>query len=191
MAKSSSTRYVILGLLSSESMSGYDIKKLVDSTLGHFWSESYGRLYPTLKKLEAEGLTKSKVEKGTRKPDRIVYQITAAGLKELKQWLGKPAALPWVRVEILLKLFFAHNLPPAASIHLLEDQRRALANRLELFDGFDRMVEEGEYDPDMERLYRLTILHGRMVYDARIRWCDEALKLMRSKKRRKKKETSS
>ena len=183
MAKSSSTRYVILGLLSSEPLSGYDIKKLVDTTLGHFWSESYGRLYPTLKKLEEEGLAKSKVEKNPHKPDRIVYHITDAGLEELKLWLHKPAALPWVRVEILLKLFFAHNVPLATSIDLIKQQRQALAQKLEMFDGFQRMVSEGEFDADLKRLYSLTILHGRMVHEARIRWCDEAIKLFTPKKK--------
>jgi DNA-binding PadR family transcriptional regulator len=186
MAKSSSTRYVILGLLSSEPMSGYDMKKMVDTTLGHFWSEGYGRLYPTLKKLEEEGLTKSTVKKNPHKPDRIVYQITKAGLKELTQWLHEPAALPWVRVEILLKLYFAHNVPRATSIELVKKQRQALSQKLALYDGFDQMVSHAEFDSDTKRLYRLTILHGRMVYEARIKWCDEALKLLSPNKKERK-----
>lgn len=183
MPRTSSTQFVILGLLSLEPMSGYDIKKLVDSALAHFWSESYGRLYPTLKKLEEKGLVKSRVVKGIRKPDRIVYQITAAGRKELKQWLQKPAALPWVRVEILLKLFFAHNVPLETIIELIKDQRKGLKGKLAVFTGFDRMVDESGYDPDLQRLYRLTIMHGRMVHEARIRWCDEALRVLQPKKK--------
>ena len=44
-------------------MSGYDIKKLVDVGLSHFWSENYGQIYPTLESLVQEGLA-------TRKEDR-------------------------------------------------------------------------------------------------------------------------
>ena len=40
------TRYVILGLLLEGSLSGYDIKKIIDTRFSFFWSESYGQLYP-------------------------------------------------------------------------------------------------------------------------------------------------
>ena len=180
MPKKNATRHAILGLLSLEPMSGYDIKKMVDSTLSHFWKESYGRLYPTLKKLESEGLVKSKSKPGKKKPDRIVYSLTSAGRKELKQWLSEPAELPWVRVEILLKLFFAHNVPLAITIQQLENQRQALAATLARFESFDLIVDEMVRDPAQRKPFRLTILHGRMIYEARIRWCEEAIKQLKA-----------
>ncbi len=38
----------MLGALSIEPMSGYDIKNLLGRTVGHFWNEGYGQIYPTL-----------------------------------------------------------------------------------------------------------------------------------------------
>lgn len=50
------TRYVILGLLNEEPLSGYDIKKIIDIRMSFFWQESYGQIYPELSKLREEGL---------------------------------------------------------------------------------------------------------------------------------------
>jgi DNA-binding PadR family transcriptional regulator len=161
-------------------MSGYDIKKMVDSILRHFWSESYGRLYPTLRELEAGGLATSSVEPGDGKPDRIVYTITDAGRRVLEEWLTEPAAFPRARLEVLLKLFFAYNVPIETSIEQVKRQREAWAQAAPMFDGFERMVQDGETDPDKKRSYRLTIMHGRLVNEARIRWCDEALAMLES-----------
>ena len=55
--KSSQTAYVILGLLSIESrQSGYDMRRTIQGSVGYFWGESYGQIYPTLRRLTAEGL---------------------------------------------------------------------------------------------------------------------------------------
>src|ERR1035441_9620557 len=50
------TAYVLLGLLSIEpNQSGYDLRKAIESSVGYFWGESYGQIYPTLKRLAAGG----------------------------------------------------------------------------------------------------------------------------------------
>ena len=48
MASEKKMDCVILGLLSNESMTGYEIKKRMDTTLKFFWSASFGSIYPTL-----------------------------------------------------------------------------------------------------------------------------------------------
>ena len=47
---------VILGLLASRPLSGYDIKAIVDRSTRFFWAASYGQIYPELRRLETEGL---------------------------------------------------------------------------------------------------------------------------------------
>ena len=49
-------KFALLGILSLCPGSGYDIKKMVESSIGYFWSESYGRIYPLLEQLMKEGL---------------------------------------------------------------------------------------------------------------------------------------
>ena len=54
MAKINKTKYALLGVLSIMSGSGYDIKKFCDSSIGYFWNENYGHIYPMLQRLEDE-----------------------------------------------------------------------------------------------------------------------------------------
>ncbi len=85
----SPTAYVILGMLSGEPRSGYEIKAAVDNTTRFFWAASYGQIYPELKRLAEAGLViGSEAPTGGRK--RTVYEITADGEAELKAWLQRP-----------------------------------------------------------------------------------------------------
>ena len=79
MAKENTTIYIILGLLTHEELSGYDIKKIIDSSIGNFWEVGYGQIYPTLKVIEKEGLVERKNEIQSKGPERITYTITDKG----------------------------------------------------------------------------------------------------------------
>ncbi len=50
------SKYVILGMLARMPLTGYTIKKWLENEYSHFWQESYGQIYPTLKILVAQGL---------------------------------------------------------------------------------------------------------------------------------------
>ena len=56
MANEKKIDCVILGLLSHEELTGYEIKKRMDTTLKYFWSASYGSIYPALNDLVNRGL---------------------------------------------------------------------------------------------------------------------------------------
>ena len=85
------TRYLILGILSIESnKSGYDIRKAVESSVSYFWRESYGQIYPTLKRLAAEGLIVPRKSGARGRPERQEYSLTAKGHACLEEWLGAP-----------------------------------------------------------------------------------------------------
>ena len=67
---------VLLGLLTIEPMSGYDLGQAIRTSVGFFWNESYGQIYPNLKKLAAEGFVTAKTERQKGKPDKRIYSIT-------------------------------------------------------------------------------------------------------------------
>jgi len=118
----SPTAYVILGLVSREARSGYEIKAVVDKTTRFFWAASYGQIYPELKRLAEAGLiVGSDSPTGGRR--RTVYEITADGEAELKEWLREPPETFEMREEGLLKLFFAGVLPPGEAIEILRSMR--------------------------------------------------------------------
>jgi PadR family transcriptional regulator, regulatory protein AphA len=106
-----SHRYLILGLLAEQPMTGYDIKKRVKAALSVVTNASYGTLYPTLHKLLQEGAVEVQEVPQVSRPSKKVYRITEQGRQELKAWLKEPAAADQIRREFLLKLYLAKDLP--------------------------------------------------------------------------------
>ena len=160
----SPTAYVILGMISREPRSGYEIKALVDDTTRFFWAASYGQIYPELKRLSEAGLIAgSDVPRGERK--RTVYAITADGEDELKDWLRQPPQTVEMREEGLLKLFFAGVLPPEEAVKTLQAMR---ARRLELAARLRAMEPKAlEKDP-----FSLMVLQGGIEFNEWFaEWC--------------------
>jgi PadR family transcriptional regulator, regulatory protein AphA len=118
------TAYVILGMLSLEPRSGYDIKQLADLSTRHFWATSYGQIYPELRGLSVKGLIKAEdASKGARQ--RTIYHLTPKGREVLHSWVADPAAKNLeIRDEMLLKLFFADAMSPKETVRLLQAMSR-------------------------------------------------------------------
>jgi PadR family transcriptional regulator AphA len=170
-----STPNALLGLLSLRPMSGYDIRQMVARSIGHFWSESYGQIYPGLKRLAAAGLIEKKTERNKGKPDRNLYSLTAEGREHLREWLKIPVLGEGARNELLLKLFFGAHISPSVSrehvISNMEFHQRALkvyaatAKKLRL---------EQANDPSLP-YWLMTLNYGRHHSAALLKWCKETL----------------
>ena len=100
---------VILGFLSRDEMSGYDIKRRVDESTRFFWAASYGQIYPELKRLEEDGLIEGTASPQGGRP-RTVYRITDKGREALATWIMDTGSTVELRHEGLLKVFFADAL---------------------------------------------------------------------------------
>src|SRR5258708_32175163 len=99
-----SVAHSLLGILSLRAMSGYDIRKFVKENIGYFWKESYGQIYPMLKRMAAEGLVDVRVERNGGKPDRQVCSRTRSGNSELESGPCRPPVTPRRGSELLLTL---------------------------------------------------------------------------------------
>src|SRR4051812_1177259 len=102
----STTPNAILGLLSIEPMSGYDIRRNLDESLSHFWSESYGQIYPALRRLEAARLIAPVKQAGAGARRKRLYTLTPLGRARLRAWLAEAPKPQPPRNELMLKLFF-------------------------------------------------------------------------------------
>src|SRR6266849_2307620 len=125
MAGRQSSEYAILGMLSLRPMSGYDIRKTVQESIQYFWSESYGQIYPALKRMETQRLVKR--VRGTQegRASRQVYALSPPGLRELQAWLSRQPQVQPARNELLLKLFFGRLVPSeACNEHLRHFRQR-------------------------------------------------------------------
>lgn len=104
-------------------MSGYDIKKHVNSALGAATQASYGTLYPTLHKLLAEGAVDVQEVMQQGRPSKKIYRITDQGRREVQKWFKQPTAADQIRREFLLKLYLARDLPAREVLALVATRR--------------------------------------------------------------------
>jgi DNA-binding PadR family transcriptional regulator len=175
----SQTAYVILGILAIHpSQSGYEIRKTVQQSVGFFWGESYGQIYPTLKRLAAEGLIAPGKSAPSTRPTKQEYFITPAGKLCLQEWLALPCRDHPPRDEFLLKLFFGWETAPSVSIaHLREFQqknRRLLDTLLEL-EALGRA--HSSHYPGFP-FWMLTLDYGLAQIRSALKWSESALELL-------------
>jgi PadR family transcriptional regulator, regulatory protein AphA len=173
MPRENKTRYAVLGLLSYGPASGYDIRRIYARSLGNFWNESYGHIYPILRRLVDEGLATRAVEQTGGRPDRHVYAITPAGREALLRWLHEPAEPTRQRVEAMLKIFLAGDVGPAAAIAHVRRFREEHTALLDQYAGIADQIA-GAGDP-RSPYWLLTVGCGEHVSRACVAWCDEAI----------------
>ena len=177
--KESRSRYAVLGMLSLRPMSGYDIRKLIGESIGNFWNESYGQIYPILRSLVAEGLATRRSQRKADRPTRNVYELTAKGRAELHRWLAEPIAHEVGRIEILLKLFFGWQMPAAERIAHVERFRALHEGRLEHYAGIERWLAAGGAPAHARPYALITLRYGQHVSRALLAWSDETLQTLR------------
>ncbi len=145
--------HAVLGLLNIQPRHGYELIKEFDpeTALGSIAHVGASILYAHLKKLEREGWVSSNLEPQEARPARRVFEITDDGRAELKRWLQEPVERTRdLRLEFLLKLYFARQIDPDLSERLIGEQRdvclgfiASLEEQLEQAeDDFSRLVIE-------------------------------------------------
>ena len=77
---------IVLGMLKRESLSAYDIQKLVEYRNISKWVKiSTPSIYKKVIQLEEKGLIKSHIEKEGKMPEKAVYSLTEQGEKEFEK----------------------------------------------------------------------------------------------------------
>lgn len=128
---------VCLGMLTQGPASGYDLKKLFESSFGHFFAAGYGSIYPALSSLAEQGLVRCEEISQEGKPDRKLYSITERGQNELKSALENPCPSHKVRSEFLATLFFAHLMSAEQVDRVLDNRMREIDDFLQFIAGID------------------------------------------------------
>ena len=177
MARERKIDMVILGLLSHEDLTGYDIKKRIDGAISFFWKGSFGNIYPALKDMEGQGLImKSDTSVGGR--ERITYRITDHGREALSEWLKDEQASNELRYETLLKLFFGGVAGKEVALKNIEIFEENIKKDLAILKGFAKALEQELSEEDHLYFY-LTATFGIETYEAYLRWCTGARKMLK------------
>jgi DNA-binding PadR family transcriptional regulator len=137
-----SVKFAILGYLSHEPQSGYDVKKKFQESETVYWSGSNNQIYRSLVQLHEEGLVTRTVEHQEDLPDRKVYSITDKGLAALKEWVQSPPELAERKHAFLVQLMWADLLTPAELETLMNEYEEEVRVKLLMLQEQDRRRPE-------------------------------------------------
>jgi DNA-binding PadR family transcriptional regulator len=174
-ARENRTRWVVLGMLTVEPMTGYRLRQAIADSVGHFWQESFGQLYPALRRLAAEGLVEARATRGGPGRGGATYHVTPRGRAALAAWLAVPPVLAPPRNEVLLKVFFAGAVPPEVTTRNLDGVAAGLRGELATLEAIARVMDApgAARHPDAP-CWRLTLDFGLSFLRMALAWIDDA-----------------
>ena len=162
-----SVRHALLALLSEGPKYGLQLRQEFEARTGEVWPLNVGQVYTTLQRLERDGLVASDgtEDDGPQKD----FRITAAGGRELAQWLQTPPeAVPPPRDELLIKVLVALRVPGVDVGDLLQVHRRYLIVLMQQYTTVKAEAAEDEVGLALVVDAELFRLEGV------VRWLDAA-----------------
>ncbi len=122
----------VLAMLAKEPSHGYQLRARLRQALGPLGEAmNDGQVYVTLTRLEKAGLVTAEPTPGRpERPDRKMYELTAAGQQRVAEWL---AEVSWPKpdlAEFHLKLIAAAAAGLTDPLAIVDTQRRELLRRL-------------------------------------------------------------
>jgi len=170
--KLTNLNYAILGALLEKPLTGYQIRKIFETTAMGQFSESTGSIYPAIKKLQAGGyLLKTKIQT----KDSFLLSPSPSGKEILKSWVSQPLSEKDISKDmdiILLKYVFQESL-------LTSGQKKKFLSALkELLGDYSNKLEQHykaaskSMTPHGKQAFRL----GLSVFQLQFKWAKKMLK---------------
>jgi PadR family transcriptional regulator AphA len=176
LVRENKAKFIILGLLSHESLTGYDLRQIAERSIGNFWTDlSYGQIYPTLKTIEKQGLVSKAIEVEETQRLRKVYSITPKGIRELQEWLMEPADTEIFKLDILLKLYFGARAGIEHSIRNVERFKQRNEATIEQYNAFEKSLQSILQESEDHAFFLLTLQYGQYITRAQLQWANKAL----------------
>ena len=165
----------ILTCLTEGPMTGYELAKTFDSSMGFFWKADHQQIYRELSRLRDKGHIQGREVVQSGKPNKLVYTLTNEGRMALRHWATRPSVSPSIKDDLLVRLYALDSIDPDPLRNDLlarQEHHRDRAARYERI--LKKRFPDGTASPaDIGKLLtlRLGLRHENMVAD----WCDEAL----------------
>src|SRR3954462_14844625 len=129
----------ILACLTERPMTGYELAKTFDNSIGFFWKADHQQIYRELSKLRDRGQIQGREVVQSGKPNKLVYTLTSEGRAALRQWAARPSTPASVKDDLLVRLYALDSVD-------LEPMRADLMARLEYhrdrFARYERILKK-------------------------------------------------
>jgi DNA-binding PadR family transcriptional regulator len=173
-----SLEHAILGFLNYHPYSGYDLKKIFDTSVQHFWPADQSQIYRTLNRLTEQGYAEMEKVAQEDRPDRKVYHITSAGREELVGWLSGQPPMEGPRSAPLIQVFFAGQLSDEQVLEKFEGYAAIMRAILERYEGVpDQLGPFQEEIPSSREhfFWLLTLENGIRNMRANLEWAESVI----------------
>lgn len=171
--------HAIMTALIDDDLSGYELAKAFDVSLGFFWRASHQQIYQELRKLADKGWLNKREVNQSGKPNKIVYGLTRSGRESLADWVYKESRVQESKDDLLIKLYNLSEQNVSHVISEIEQRRDAMMQRLYLYERIRRAHydEPGSLSVRRRGVY-LALLGGIRHGEQYLQWCDEALTVL-------------
>jgi DNA-binding PadR family transcriptional regulator len=171
--------HAIMTALIDDDLSGYELARDFETSVGFFWHASHQQIYQELRKLAQKGWLNKREVHQSGKPNKIVYGLTAAGRDALGEWVLRSSRTQAAKDELLVKMY---NLSPENASHLageLHQRRDRMMQMLYLYEKIRRRhyPDPGSLPPRRKGVY-LALAYGISQGEQFMAWCDQALELV-------------
>ena len=165
----------ILACLTERPMTGYELAKTFDSSIGFFWKADHQQIYRERSRLRDRGHIQGREVVQSGKPNKMVYTLTPEGRAALRHWAARPSSPASIKDDLLVRLYALDSV----DIEPLRDDLMARLeyhrDRLARFQRIlDKRFPDGTATPaDTGKLLglRIGLRYERNVAE----WCEEAI----------------
>ncbi len=180
-----SLEYAILGFLNYHPYTGYDLKKIFDSSIRHFWAADQSQIYRTLARLTGQGYAEMEKVPQDDRPDRKIYSITEAGRAEFMKWLSGPPPQVDTRTAPLIQVFFAGQLPDEEILAKFEGYTAILHAILDQYEQIPSQITPYQQEigsPREHFFWMLTLDNGIRSMRASLAWAENVIEQLKQGK---------
>jgi DNA-binding PadR family transcriptional regulator len=159
-------RLLLLGLLRSGEMHGYQLNEFIDSHLDTIVDLKKPTAYRLLNQMAEEGWVTYREERDGNRPPRRVFSITREGEAKFQRLLRQVLVeyQPIVSPENV-GLLFLHAVPPDEAVTLLQQRRDKAGHMLEM------AKMHGAHGED----YPFLLLHQTRHLETELEWLAEVI----------------
>jgi DNA-binding PadR family transcriptional regulator len=175
--------YAILGFLNYHPYTGYDLKKIFDTSIRHFWPADQSQIYRTLSKLTESGWAEMEKVPQDDRPDRKVYHITDSGRAALREWIAGPPPLDAPRSAPLIQVFFSGQLSNEELLAKFEGYAaimRAILAQYDQVPGQLGPFQQEITSPREHFFWMLTLENGLASMRANLAWAESIVERLKN-----------
>lgn len=167
--------YAILGMLSWQPLTGYDIKKIIQESPFLYWSGNNNQIYKSLVQLLDNNLVINETKHQEGAPSKKIYSITELGIKELEKWIvDTNVEVPELKKQFLIQLSWSGRLEVKEIEKLLLKYETEIEKYIAMYKEEQKREKHFKNRPKHEYfIWKMLYENMIMSYENELKWIEK------------------